>query len=333
MPVSKSKRTKSTKKPIKNVISSKIEEIVNEFSKNIEAHVDDYGRKLGAMLPPDKIYHYTNDAGLRGILETGKIWFTDIFNLNDPSELRYGMSPAIEMMETAGAVGSPATRQFCTNVVAMLRGRIEDTANYFVCCFSHEPDDLGQWRAYADNGRGYALGFDAHMLEQAFSKSLPGAGQTFPVNYKDEPLQEIHRKIVDDLIPMIDLPHENWFPRDAINDYMDEIAVNVCLPILRSGLFFKHKAYANEQEYRFMQVLRSGATCPDLKYRGRSHALIRYREFDWRVHAPDSLKVIRLGPAANKDTAREFVKSCLRAFHTSVSPLDIDPSTIPYRAS
>jgi hypothetical protein len=41
---------------------------------------------------PPVIYHYTNDLGLRGILETGVFWLTDIFNLNDPSELRHGFS-------------------------------------------------------------------------------------------------------------------------------------------------------------------------------------------------------------------------------------------------
>ena len=49
----------------------------------------------------------------------------------------------------------------------MLRGGIEQVAHFFVCCFSKAEEDLGQWRAYADNGRGYSIGFDAHMLEQA----------------------------------------------------------------------------------------------------------------------------------------------------------------------
>jgi hypothetical protein len=43
-------------------------------------------------MPPPIIYHYTNDAGLRGILESGKLWLTDIFDLNDPIIGRVSMA-------------------------------------------------------------------------------------------------------------------------------------------------------------------------------------------------------------------------------------------------
>jgi hypothetical protein len=31
---------------------------------------------------------------------------------------------------------------------------IEAAGHFFICCFSGDGDDLGQWRAYADDGRG-----------------------------------------------------------------------------------------------------------------------------------------------------------------------------------
>jgi hypothetical protein len=45
------------------------------------------------------IYHYTNSAGLKGILESGNLWFSDIFGLNDPSELRHGLGCAIDILK------------------------------------------------------------------------------------------------------------------------------------------------------------------------------------------------------------------------------------------
>ena len=37
----------------------------------------------------------------------------------------------------------------------------EAASHFFICCFSGDSDDLGQWRAYDDNGQGFALAFDA----------------------------------------------------------------------------------------------------------------------------------------------------------------------------
>ncbi len=40
---------------------------------------------------PTALYHYTDGQGLPGILQSGCIRLTDIFELNDPSELRHGV--------------------------------------------------------------------------------------------------------------------------------------------------------------------------------------------------------------------------------------------------
>lgn len=37
------------------------------------------------------LYHYTDARGLKGIIESGQIWFTDYRHMNDPSELVHGM--------------------------------------------------------------------------------------------------------------------------------------------------------------------------------------------------------------------------------------------------
>ena len=55
--------------------------------------------RIEAASQPPMIYHYTNDAGLKGIIESGKLWFSDIFGLNGPSELRHGLAVAIDVLE------------------------------------------------------------------------------------------------------------------------------------------------------------------------------------------------------------------------------------------
>jgi hypothetical protein len=41
------------------------------------------------------LYHYTDQSGLHGIIESGSLRLTDLFYLNDPSELRHGVDYAL----------------------------------------------------------------------------------------------------------------------------------------------------------------------------------------------------------------------------------------------
>ena len=76
------------------IIPKDINDALEIFEKESMRINDDVGKELksNTELPP-VIYHYTNDIGLRGILETGKLRLSDIFSLNDPSELKHGLSP------------------------------------------------------------------------------------------------------------------------------------------------------------------------------------------------------------------------------------------------
>ncbi len=317
MPESRKRKKKNGKSLHRTFqVSTDIKTTIDNFYQHAEGVVNSFAAQIEKEPPPKMIYHYTNDIGLRGIIETGKLWFTDIFNQNDPSELRHGLNPAVEILEAEAAKGMPEAKLFADHVAKMLRGGIEQTAHYFVCCFSKADDDLGQWRAYADNGRGYAIGFDARMLESAFAEAKPGPGNmTFPITYGEVELREMYRQIISEVIPLVSLPRGKKLKSNVINEYMTELSVSLCVPILRASLFFKHKAYGNEQEYRFLQLFDKGPIVPDLKHRGRPYSLLRYREFDWRSAAPDSLKTIMLGPAADKKIGSQFAETCLREFH------------------
>jgi hypothetical protein len=64
------------------------------------------------------------------------------------------------------------------------------------------------WRAYADDGRGYALGFETAALEGAFcrrkGKPIP-QHSTFPMTYDDAELTRIQTALVDLIDPLISL--------------------------------------------------------------------------------------------------------------------------------
>jgi hypothetical protein len=86
---------------------------------------------------PDIIYHYTNNIGLKGILETGRLWLTDIFQLNDPSELKHGFDIALAALGSKVASATPTRKQFGQLIAdCFKRTGIQGSAQFFVCAFA-----------------------------------------------------------------------------------------------------------------------------------------------------------------------------------------------------
>jgi len=136
-----------------DILPANLRAEVGKFDAAADEIIQSIGRALNAREPPPIIYHYTNDAGLRAILESGKLWLTDIFDLNDPSELSHGFSHAVSILSNKAADGHRLTKVFA-QAFEKFRGELQVSAHFFVGSFSSDKDDLGQWRAYADNGRG-----------------------------------------------------------------------------------------------------------------------------------------------------------------------------------
>src|SRR5688500_5904303 len=97
--------------------------------------------------PPDELFHYTDTAGLIGILSgKGELWATDARCMNDTDELTKGdllLKQAIEANETHPAHAL---------LVRLLRHPAYISSVVFVTSFSSKHDLLSQWRAYADDG-------------------------------------------------------------------------------------------------------------------------------------------------------------------------------------
>jgi hypothetical protein len=301
-----------------------VQKAIDQFRIETDKILQQLVDKLTATPPPPTIYHYTGDAGLRGILETGQLWLTDVFSLNDPSELNHGFSLLLKALVKKAV--SPDAKNFAQGLVEFSkRGGISQSANHFVCSFSESGDDLGQWRAYADNGRGYVLGFDTSELEIAFGKGdQQSYAQASPLAYDDAQLEDIHSQIVQKLFQLVSLPCSSTAVQAEWYTFLT-------LQALNAGLYFKHEAYTNEREYRFLEAYPIDQAAPGVKIRYRPCSLIRYREFNWRQLAPGALKQIVIGPAADRQKADRFIRDCLRVFHSGA--VKISRSNIPYRAT
>lgn len=316
--------------PSPSPIPADLRDMLARFGKEADGIVQAFATSLESYRPRPIVYHYTDDRGLKGILESGCLWLTDIFSLNDPSELRHGLSRAQRVLDHKAATGPAESRLFARLFGSLDRG-IPRSAHYFSCSLSEHRDDLGQWRAYADDGRGYALGFDINALEVPFARnhktptSEPG---TFPLTYRDSTLDDIHQQLIDKMFDLIPLAHARGLPDEVKKAYLALLATELASRALHAVLFFKHEAYINEREYRFLEVHRADAP-PSHKLRSRPDSLIRYREFDWKSTAKAAIKEILVGPASDPIKAIRFAHDCVDEF--GIGKIQIARSDIPYR--
>lgn len=112
------------------------------------------------------LYHYTGGAGLLGIITSQQLWFTNYLHLNDPSELRYGMGIARSLLLEAGERFADSLIDLFTATTERLcrDENLDGPLDFYIASFSRDSNDLGQWRSYADDGQGFALGLAPHLF-------------------------------------------------------------------------------------------------------------------------------------------------------------------------
>lgn len=282
------------------------------------------------------LYHYTNGQGLKGILECGRVWFTDYRHLNDPSELTHGIDMAHDVARELGSGADGRVRLFLECFADMFRhDNFAGLLEFFIASFSRARDDLGQWRAYADNGRGYAIGFAPRMFRigEAPADRLPEF--VGPVHYKIDEVCGRHSAALEQAAAIfLETVAAN---ADLVSDraigipFMQEFAREVIAqPLIWNCLTSKHPAYDHEQEVRLFIMGTPERLGPHLTTRLRGSEIVPYIAHPMQLRESDHIAEIVVGPAAPADAER--------ALRTLLGSLGLDPrievgrSDIPYRA-
>lgn len=134
------------------------------FVKAVRDCAEAWNRDRAARRQPDGlIYHYCDATALLNILKYRKVWATSTKYLNDSTELlsftagmrehasNHRTSPAGEALADMVDFYWISSNTCQTQTIGM---------DSFACCFSADGDLLSQWRAYGNDGSGYAIGFD-----------------------------------------------------------------------------------------------------------------------------------------------------------------------------
>jgi hypothetical protein len=276
--------------------------------------------------PDQRLYHYTDLAALKGIVEKHDLWLTHLRYSNDDRELTHGYDVAKEVIARERVKRKNRDRGLYFEEIAR-RVDEEPAAGVFICCFCARDNLLSQWRSYGANGTGVSVGFDPVGFTPLSGQDLPpnlGLMRLWRVFYKPETQRRIVRQALD-LIPRLHPAgsEEDWAQRAAD-------AIHFFAPT------FKVADFAEERERRL--IFTPAPDCPvKPSYRvGRGMLAPYYRlaalaEGAGRPIQTLPIRRVTVGPSVHKAMNLESTRMMLAQNGYAEPTVTAEASTIPYR--
>jgi hypothetical protein len=279
--------------------------------------------------PPEDelLYHYCPAQAFIDIITSKTVWLSAFYALNDATERSWGywiFQRVIEELE------KDADPKFIETIRALVNGAYFHSL-LMIGSFSLNGDVISQWRAYADDGRGFAIGFSPRLL-QAPAKKLR-------VLYDEQ--RQLHELLGN-------LKHVHDYEKSIGYKYNDEFQQHI-LHIAQDLCAYKHPSFREEQEIRLahlcgvvpegnsIRIIPLGAIDPDGKrlseplrtrFRQRNGGLVPYVAMDYTNNgelAP--VKEVVLGPSnKNQEWSIELFLNTI-----GMKDVNVRRSTIPYR--
>lgn len=286
-----------------------------------ERHISLVNKLQQAELLQDSIYHYTSEASLKSILNTGTIWFTRRDLLNDPTEHLH-IHKIVEYCLLNGSLNSDFVehiKQVNNFFFSCKNGSqcISIDKNICLASFSMDGDALPMWNCYANSqqSEGYNIGFDFNLIRDN--------ADTFciaPVIYKQtiqiEAIFEYLSYLEDMWLITVDKTGKFDEAKNKINtallDYTSEV-----------GCLFKSKYYEYEKEVRIIVHPKSKM----LKTRESNGRSVYYLPVQFEKNI---VKSITSSPTMDRNIAQNKIKNIIEQEGYNV---EIKHSNVPYRNS
>jgi hypothetical protein len=262
-------------------------EIRDDFEAIALRWIED-ATKVSPSKMPDIVYHYTDAAGMIGMLSAGTIWATDYRFLNDRTEY-------VHTTKVARAVLSDAMKGHPDNLQSKLYSAIleidqaEEPTASFVFSLSAQRDDLSQWRGYAREGMGFTLGLSGPELCK--SSEIDANGFAFaPIEYEPATQSRVLK------LALTEIEKQIRTVSAEVGADLDQIisdAASAFVWVRRNrGALNKHYSFRGEKEWRIVSYLNHEEPA---KVRASGTRIIRYDTLDISLGQDKRLPLVEIG--------------------------------------
>lgn len=279
------------------------------------------------------VYHYCSLESLNSILNHRSLRLTNILKSNDSMEISWICRYYDGEFENAYKNASDLLKEKIS--LERFKGYMrlftdeffnENNADfrYYVTCFSYQDDLLSQWRGYADDGRGAAIGFDLDVLKQIVQvspeKSQSSVVSLHKISYSESEQKETVHQIVCELVSEIEkmLQEEKELSGNFENktkEYEMELLDKIMnsfkktfLKLFQVSVYMKNPFFREESEIRLCEFsskqllmgreveLSLGARLHNYSYYVKENQLISYVDFDFSKCVNQLIRKLVIGP-------------------------------------
>jgi hypothetical protein len=192
------------------------------------------------------LYHYCDANTFHAICTNKTIRLCDLFSMNDYLEMHWGYSI---WEKAATELESDVGKDFLDTVDEIIhfsgiKGLLLGS------CFSLDGDVLSQWRAYADDGNGYVIGFNARDLLKMSVRGLK--------------IQYVEKKQILEVKKIVKIIYDIEYAKPK-EERFDSDFMNVCQFLAYDLASYKNPAFTEEKEVRLVHLLNFESSNDSLK--------------------------------------------------------------------
>jgi hypothetical protein len=269
-----------------------------------------------ASTPTEPLYHYTDEAALRGILTRRHMWCFSHEQQTDPREFEYALAVAIRVLKHAQRTDDFFRHHFASCVLDMLEtNKLSGPFEFYLFSLSRHRDHGQQWKGYGRDGTGYAIGFSPSLFQPDKDDLYEEANRNLHIGrvvYGDEATSARHHLSVmcaAEITSRVGNANKEIVRAAGIANYLRTMAHELLAnQLIWNCLTAKESRFEGEREVRGIVMNVRAKFAP---YR-RAHAGRTYIEHDLSLKAPGSIAEILVGPDAAED-AEEWVRALLTA--------------------
>lgn len=186
---------------------------------------------------PDMIYHYCSMDSFSKIIQSKELWINSYTKMNDSTEGTLIVTALNKyILDNLSSIHEDF--DFYKNLLEFIN---EKSPHIYLSSFSQDRDLLSQWRAYADDGKGIAIGFPLNSFNVRIIENrledycCYDQYYMYKVQYTN--YEEVN-KIIESVLSKVKNKH-------------DKVAISsVGMQFIRMRVVFKNDSFSQEDEWR-----------------------------------------------------------------------------------
>jgi hypothetical protein len=207
---------------------------------------------------PKTLYHYSDVAGVCGIITSRSLWASDTTYMSDKTEFAYPREVLARVVERMKVTATSRDARWILDGVAGVLAKASSGLPVYAACLCASGDLRSQWDDHADHGTGFAVGLDRDKLRVA---GLPRRYNLGPVIYAVSEQEALLEKSLAEAIEVVpQYAGAMGSPEKFL--LLFALGITITLTVIKNGRF------KGEHEWRLMRQELLGGASPDVKRRG-----------------------------------------------------------------